>query len=117
MVLVNRNHNLNKLKIGEIKLITYKITKHVPYIYELEIDSNITLPYGVIMELQSSVSLTETEITLLTKETITILKHYENEMGDLDTTNLKVIGSLVRKYPDDTIDENHNDVEIEGEFL
>ena len=114
MVLVNRNHNLNKLKIGEIKLITYKITKHVPYIYELEIDSNITLPYGVIMELQSSVSPTETD---LTKETITILKHYENEMGDLDTTNLKVTGSLVRKYPDDTIDENHNDVEIEGEFL
>ena len=53
----------------------------------------------------------------LTKETITILKHYENEMGDLDTTNLKVIGSLVRKYPDDTIDENHNDVEIEGVLL
>ena len=38
-------------------------------------------------------------------------------MGDLDTTNLEVTGSLVRKYENDTIDENHNDVEIEGEFL
>tara|TARA_R100000781_G_scaffold66719_1_gene42157 strand:+ start:173 stop:475 length:303 start_codon:yes stop_codon:yes gene_type:complete len=100
-------------------VITYKITKQVPYIYELEIDSNITLPYGVIMELQNEVSAGVIAFMHqdLTQETLTILKHYENEMGDLDTTNLNVTGSLVRKYENDTIDENHNDVEIEGEFL
>jgi hypothetical protein len=68
------------------------------------------------MELQSEFAF-HRGFNNLTKETISILKHYENEMGDLDTTNLKVTGTLIRTYADDTIDENHNDVEIEGEFL
>ena len=92
-------------------MTTYKITREVPKIYELEIDSNVTLPYGVIMELQSNVSPTETD---LTKETITILKHYENEMGDLDITNLKVRGSVIETYEGDG---EHDKVEITGEFL
>ena len=95
---------------------TYKIKKQVPKTYELEIDSNVILPYGVVMELQNHIeSIKVIPFTIdLTKETLTILKHYENEMSDLDTTNLKVTGSFIISYDDD---ENHNDVEITGEFL
>ena len=95
---------------------TYKIKKQVPKTYELEIDSNVILPYGVVTELQNHIeSIKVIPFTIdLTKETLTILKHYENEMSDLDTTNLKVTGSFIISYDDD---ENHNDVEITGEFL
>ena len=95
---------------------TYKIKKQVPKTYELDIDSNVILPYGVVMELQNHIeSIKVIPFTIdLTKETLTILKHYENEMSDLDTTNLKVTGSFIISYDDD---ENHNDVEITGEFL
>ena len=95
---------------------TYKIKKQVPKTYELEIDSNVILPYGVVMELQNHIeSIKVIPFTIdLTKETLTILKNYENEMGDLDTTNLKVTGSFHISYDDD---ENHNDAEIKGEFL
>ena len=95
---------------------TYKINKPVTEIYELEIKSNITLPYGVIMELQNEVSAGVIAFMHqdLTQETLTILKHYENEMGDLDTTNLEVTGSLLSRF---NLDENHDDVEIIGEFL
>ena len=95
---------------------TYKIKKQVPKTYELEIDSNVILPYGVVMELQNHIDgIKVIPFTIdLTKETLTILKHYENEMSDLDTTNLKVTGSFIISYDDD---ENHNDVEITGEFL
>ena len=34
---------------------TYKIKKQVPKTYELEIDSNVILPYGVVMELQNHI--------------------------------------------------------------
>ena len=95
---------------------TYKIKKQVPKTYELEIDSNVILPYGVVMELQNHIeSIKVIPFTIdLTKETLVILKNYENEMSDLDTTNLKVTGSFIISYDDD---ENHNDVEITGEFL
>ena len=95
---------------------TYKIKKQVPKTYELEIDSNVILPYGVVMELQNHIDgIKVIPFTIdLTKQTITILKNYENEMGDLDTANLKVTGSFIISYDDD---ENHNDVEITGEFL
>ena len=95
---------------------TYKIKKQVPKTYELEIDSNVILPYGVVMELQNHIDgIKVIPFTIdLTKQTITILKNYENEMGDLDITNLKVTGSFIISYDDD---ENHNDVEITGEFL
>ena len=95
---------------------TYKIKKQVPKTYELEIDSNVILPYGVVMELQNHIeSIKVIPFTIdLTKQTITILKNYENEMGDLDIANLKVTGSFIISYDDD---ENHNDVEITGEFL
>ena len=100
---------------------TYKITKPIKRIHKLEIKSNVTLPYGVVMELQSEVlgwAIGNIEGMKnnqdLTKETITILKHYDNEMSDLDTTNLKVTGSIIEKW---TEDENHNEVEIQGEFL
>ena len=95
---------------------TYKIKKQVPKTYELEIDSNVILPYGVVMELQNHIDgIKVIPFTIdLTKQTITILKNYENEMGDLDIANLKVTGSFIISYDDD---ENHNDVEITGEFL
>ena len=34
-------------------MITYEITKPIKKIHKLEIKSNVTLPYGVVMELQS----------------------------------------------------------------
>ena len=95
---------------------TYKIKKQVPKTYELEIDSNVILPYGVVMELQNHIDgIKVIPFSIdLTKQTITILKNYENEMGDLDIANLEVTGSFIISYDDD---ENHNDVEITGEFL
>ena len=95
---------------------TYKIKKQVPKTYELEIDSNVILPYGVVMELQNHIDgIKVIPFTIdLTKQTITILKNYENEMGGLDIANLKVKGYFIISYYDD---ENHNDVEIKGEFL
>tara|TARA_R100001163_G_C5038454_1_gene177120 strand:+ start:121 stop:402 length:282 start_codon:yes stop_codon:yes gene_type:complete len=90
----------------------YKITKPVNKIYKLEIVSNVTLPYGVIMELKNEVEGWDNQD--LTKETITILKNYENEMGDLDIANLEVKGALIHEGDDDV---NDNNVEIEGEFL
>ncbi len=94
-------------------MITYEITKPIKKIHKLEIKSNVTLPYGVVMELQSLLSQGKVHVDL-TKETIIILKHYENEMGDLDTKNLMVTGSFINDYQDD---ENHNEVEIQGDFL
>jgi len=94
---------------------TYKITKEVPTIYELEIKSNITLPYGVIMELKNYIRglVPNGFHSNLTKEARTILKNYENEMGDLDIANLEVTGAFIQSYE---TDENDNDVEITGEF-
>ena len=88
-------------------MTTYKIKKQVPKTYELEIDSNVILPYGVVMELQNHIEAIKViPFTIdLTKETLVILKNYENEMSDLDTTNLKVTGSFIISYDDD---ENHN---------
>jgi hypothetical protein len=97
---------------------TYEIKKRVPKTYELNIISNVKLPYGVVMELQNHImAIKVIPFTIdLTKETIAILKHYENmtDKQHLDTTNLKVTGSFHISYDDD---ENHNDVEIKGEFL
>jgi uncharacterized protein YutD len=90
----------------------YKINKPVTKIYKLEIVSNVTLPYGVIMELKNEVEGWDNQN--LTKKTITILKNYENEMSDIDITNLEVKGAFIQSYEND---ENDNDVEITGEFL
>ena len=96
---------------------TYKITKEVPTIYELEIKSNITLPYGVIMELKNYIYRnTNGFFTLpsnLSKEARFILKNYENKISGIDTTNLEVTGAFIQSYE---TDENDNDVEITGEF-
>jgi hypothetical protein len=94
----------------------YKINKPVTKIYELEIKSNITLPYGVVMELKNYIRglVPNGFYSNLTKETITILKNYENEMSDIDITNLEVKGAFIQSYEND---ENDNDVEITGEFL
>ena len=89
----------------------YKITKPVNKIHKVEILSNITLPYGVLMELKNEVEGWDNQD--LTKETITILKNYENEMSDIDITNLEVKGALIDVWDDDVDDNN---VEIEGEF-
>ena len=89
----------------------YKITKPVNKIHKVEILSNITLPYGVLMELKNEVEGWDNQD--LTKETITILKNYENEMSDIDITNLEVKGALIDIWDDDVDDNN---VEIEGEF-
>ena len=98
-------------------MITYKIKKPVTKIHELEIESNITLPYGVIMELQNELEGTVISCMLqdLTQETLTILNNYENEMSNVDTTNLEVKGALIDIFIIDDI--NDNNVEIEGEFL
>jgi uncharacterized protein YutD len=90
----------------------YKINKPVTKIYKLEIVSNVTLPYGVIMELKNEVEGWDNQN--LTKKTITILKNYENEMSDIDITNLEVKGAFIQSYEND---ENDNNVEITGEFL
>ena len=89
----------------------YKITKPVNKIHKVEILSNITLPYGVLMELKNEVEGWDNQD--LTKETINILKNYENEMSDIDITNLEVKGALIDIWDDDVDDNN---VEIEGEF-
>ena len=89
----------------------YKITKPVNKIHKVEILSNITLPYGVLMELKNEVEGWDNQD--LTKETINILKNYENEMSDIDITNLEVKGALIDVWDDDVDDNN---VEIEGEF-
>ena len=98
-------------------MITYKIKKPVTKIHELEIESNITLPYGVVMELQNEVSAGVIAFMHqdLTQETLTILNNYENEMSNVDTTNLEVKGALIDIFIIDDI--NDNNVEIEGEFL
>ena len=96
---------------------TYKITKEVPTIYELEIKSNITLPYGVIMELKNYIYRNTNGFFILpsnlSKEARFILKNYENEISGIDTTNLWVTGAFIQSYE---TDENDNDVEITGEF-
>ena len=94
---------------------TYKITKEVPTIYELEIKSNITLPYGVIMELKNYIKglVPNGFHCNLTKEARIILKNYENKISGIDTTNLWVTGAFIQSYE---TDENANDVEITGEF-
>ena len=94
---------------------TYKIKKQVPKTYELEIDSNVILPYGVVMELQNHIDgIKVIPFTIdLTKQTITILKNYKNEISDVDTTNLEVKGALIDVCDDEV---NDNNVEITGEF-
>lgn len=89
----------------------YKINKPVTSIYKLEIVSNVTLPYGVIMELKNEVEGWDNQD--LTKKTITILKNYENEMSGISTTNLEVKGALIDVCDDEV---NDNNVEITGEF-
>ena len=97
---------------------TYKITKEVPTIYELEIKSNIALPYGVVMELKNYIYRNTNGFFILpsnlSKEARFILKNYENEMGDLDIANLEVKGALIDVCDDEV---NDNNVEIKGEFL
>ena len=95
---------------------TYKITQPVTKIYELEIESNITLPYGVIMELKNYInSIKVIPFTIdLTKQTITILKNYENEMSGLNINNLDVKGVFIKDYDQDVDDDS---VEITGDFL
>ena len=108
----NISSKKSQIKVfNELLQLADKINKPVTSIYKLEIVSNVTLPYGVIMELKNEVEGWDNQD--LTKKTITILKNYENEMSGISTTNLEVKGALIDVCDDEV---NDNNVEITGEF-